>query len=546
MRDTIAWSHALLTEQEQRLFRRLSVFAGSFSQQGAEAVCNEAGDTAVEPDHPEAIEVLEGMRSLVGKSLIRRVMQEEGGDPRLSMLETVREYAWEQLAASGETEVLRRRHADFYVRLAELVSPNPATKEGLDGLNRLRPEQDNFRAALNWLLQQKHSETAEVALRLLQALQFFWERHTQHVELIAWLKEALAQAGPEATPLKVWALRRGAIQADRRADYELAGVWVEQALRMARKLGDKSEVIECINLQSRVALGLGDYASARSMMEEVLATSREIGNDFMVAATLINLVGVAQHQGDYEGAERLSREGLENFTKLGNRIGIMWALLNLGDTLRYLGRLDEARTELLKALALAQEADHPLAADTLVVLASVTMAEVNQAQENFAGNQGQILHAVRLLALAARILERRGSRLEGALQTASEQSLAIARDKLGGEAFNRAWEEGWSLGLDQALELASRDYRQEGESKPRGRGRPKKRVAGGLTDREYDVAALLARGMTNAQIARQLVLSVRTVEAHVANAMQKLGLHTRTEFAAWAMREGIVPHPAQE
>ena len=131
-------------------------------------------------------------------------------------------------------------------------------------------------------------------------------------------------------------------------------------------------------------------------------------------------------------------------------------------------------------------------------------------------------------------------------QAEFERNVAAARGRLGEEGFNKAWEEGLAMDVGQAIELAKQmNTRLDEVGSPKAKGRPRKRAAGELTEREFDVAVRVARGMTNPEIAGELVLSVRTVEAHVANVMQKLGLHTRAELAAWAVREGIAAMRAE-
>lgn len=544
MRDTIEWSYTLLDEGEQRLFRQVSVFVGGFSLQAAEAVCSKSGNVEIEEDDPQAIEVLKELKSLVDKNLVRRLEHTAGEDSRLTMLETMREYAWEQLTANGEAEVMQGRHAQYYIALAERVNPNHATQEGLEWMRRLKPEEGNFRGALSWLLDQKQEGATVDALRLLQALQHYWERHSQFAEFIGWLERALAQAGPEAKLLQISALKRGAIQMMRQGDNQTGGEWIERALKIARELDDKQEIIECINLQSRVALVLGHYDKARAMMETVLATCREIGNDFMVAGTLINLATVAQVQDDYKSAETLSLQSLDIYRKLDNRTGIMWAFLNIGDSVRHLGRFEEARKYLMEALPLAQASEHPLAADTLAVLASTILTQTMAGSKTsgkhlVSGPQYSALkQAVRLFGLAIGLLERRGWTLEPILLAEVESNIADARTVLG-EAFTAPWEEGHAATLDRALQFASEDYEQEEGALPHSSGRAHKQDTGGLTAREYEIATLVVQGITNSEIARRLVLSERTVEMHVSHALHKLGLATRTELAAWAIRLNI-------
>jgi non-specific serine/threonine protein kinase len=196
-------------------------------------------------------------------------------------------------------------------------------------------------------------------------------------------------------------------------------------------------------------------------------------------------------------------------------------------------------------VALAQELEGVrMVAEALTGLSGVILAELRLAGE-VAGNDLRALEqAARMAGLAAGLLERSGRHMVPATQADFDRNAAAAHTLLGDEAFNASWEEGRAMTVDQALELATREYGHEAEiGKPPGRGRPRMRAVGGLTHREYEVAALVARGMTNAEIARQLVLSVRTVDMHVANAMQKLGVRKRTELAAWAVRHSLNSEP---
>lgn len=527
IRSTIEWSYRLLSRDEQKLFRRLSVFVGGFTLRAAEAVCNDAGDVDLSEHSSEAIDILESLGTLLDSSLIKQPGQ-DAEEKRFAMLQTVREFASEQLIASGEFDLLHQRHAAYHLQLARSLNTDPAGKEGVNNLNRLAPDHENFRAALSFLARSAPDD----ALQLLESAQSLWERFMRSSEVISWIEQVLARVGPEPSKLRIWACRFGAIQAQRIEEFDVSAGWIANALAMARALNDKREILECINLQSRVALGTGDYPTARTLMEEVLAVCREIGNRFMEAATLINLVGVAQSRGEYARAELLSRQGLAIFTEIENNIGIMWAHLNLGDTLHRLNRLAEAREYLMKALTIAQQADHPLAIETLVVLGNVAIDMIKQSRSPAVPNM-RIQQAVSLYGLASLTLERRGTALDSALQPLYERNLAYARQQLGDDLFNTAWQEGRAAPISRAVELADRI------PQPVSSAFSKKRIVSGLTSREANVAALVARGMTNPEIAARLVLSVRTVEAHVANVMQKLNLHNRTEVAAWAIRERL-------
>ncbi|HET9495153.1 MAG TPA: tetratricopeptide repeat protein [Chloroflexia bacterium] len=552
MRDTIEWSYRLLSEGEQRLFRRLSVFVGGFSLRAAEAVCNEAGDITIEVDHPQAIEVLEGLEALVDKNLVRRLDQTEDkdSDARLGMLETVREYASEQLEESGEVEAVRRRHADYFIALAQEAQVGMETtgSDEMHWINWLSPDESNLRAALSWLFEQREPAASEDALRLLQAANKFWDRRAGLDEFLGWLEKGLAQVSPEARLLRNWALRKGSYLARMLSDYPKSRDWAERALAIARELDDKLQVAEALSALSQVVGTQGEYDSARSMMEEALEIYRELGDPFPIAGTLHNLGEMARYQGDHASAEHYYRESLERFTEQGSKSGVLFASTNLGHSLYHQGnreKVAEAKASLVKAVELAQELEGVrMVAEALTGLGGVILAELRLAGEAAGQDLEALQQAARLYGLASGLLERSGRHMIPATQADFDRNAAATRALLGDKAFNAAWDEGRAMAVDQALELATREYSHETEiSKPRGRGRSRMRAVGGLTHREYEVAALVVRGMTNAEIARQLVLSVRTVDMHVANAMQKLGVRKRTELAAWAARQGLSSDP---
>jgi predicted ATPase/DNA-binding CsgD family transcriptional regulator/Tfp pilus assembly protein PilF len=556
MRDTIEWSYRLLGEGEQRLFRRLSVFVGGFSVRVAEAVCNEGGDISIEADDPRAIEVLEGLEALVAKSLVRRVEQGEDEDKRLAMLETVRAYAWEQLVESDEgraqgtapaAQAMRRRHADYYLWLAERAEPGLEAHDTAAWLDQLDRDHDNLRAALGWLLEQGQTETAEEALRLLVSLRVFWDGRAHFGEHVRWLEKALTQIGDEVTPMRSRALRRGSIVARKQGDYPRARAWAEQAVAMARELGDKRQITDALNALAAIELVQGDYSAARSLMEETLAAYRELGVDVFIASTLNNLGEVARYQSDYTSAEGYYRESLGIFRAMGDQTGIIESVGNWGHSLHQLGKFQEARAAFLEAMALAQEINAPTrAAAVLTGLSGVILSEIERAGAPGFRGADQV---ARLCGLAAGLLEGSGRPLEQLEQARFDSNVAAARARLGAEVFNRAWEEGRAMTLDRALQLATQaTYGFQGPGSRKGvdeAQRLRKRGSGGLTSREYEVVRFVTQGLSNEEIASRLVLSERTVETHVSNALHKLGLTTRTQLATWAVDQGIAPVPTQ-
>jgi predicted ATPase/DNA-binding CsgD family transcriptional regulator len=545
IRDTIEWSYQLLREEEQRLFRRLSVFVGGFSLRAAESVCNEAGDVSIGADHALAIEVLEGLEAMVDNSLVKRLGQVEEaagseGDRRLAMLETVREYAREQLAASGEAEAVQQRHADYYLALSERIGPGIQGPEQAASRAVLAAEQDNMRAALQWLLEREEPGGAEDALRLIRAVHPFWEQRMHLSEFRGWLDRALAQAGPRATPLLAWALQRAASLARWHGDFEKAKALGEQSLAMATELGDDFEIANALNTLGGIALYQSDHETAAERSGEALARYRRLGAEKEVAQTLGNLGLVALYAGDYGRAEDFYRECVRLLRESGNEASTPVAMTNLGYAAHYQGDSRRAREVFLETLALTLRIDSQRSgARVLAGLAATILAEVPPDPKTSPQDLPVVEKATQLLGLAAARRERGGGNFDPRGQAEFERNVAAARERLGEEAFTEAWEEGRAMTLDSALKLAT-GVLGAPDSEPRSRA-SRQAGRGGLTPREFEVAALVAQGLTNAQIASRLVLSQRTVEMHSHHALQKLGLATRTQLAAWAIQHGTPP-----
>lgn len=547
IRATIEWSYDLLTGKEQQLLNRLSTFVGGFSLRAAEAVCNEAGEITISPDRPEALDVLEGLERLIDSSLVRRVSQPDGTvageDRRFTMLQIVREFAQEQLEAAVETHALEQRFIDYFLWLGEhnFSEYHNQMHEIEFWLTLVKLEENNLRAALNRLLERESGDASAKALRLLKAYGLEWQRVVQPSEYMGWLNRALSHVDDNKKDLRIWALRKACSTAMQHADYLRAKETAEQALTLAGEVGDTWQITELTNMLGQIAFFQDDYATARILMERALADYRNLDKDFEIAATLMNLGQVAYSQGDYPYGETLLLESLSRIRGLGSPTGLLHATLNLGHIQRHLHKSTEARASLLEALELAQKVDAPrMAAEALTNISGLVLDQLANQVSPVLLNSA-LKQVARICGLASGLLEASGRRLEPLPERELEANTDVARTRLGEAAFTAAWEEGRAMDLSGALELAGKDTYSQPDNRPRGRGRPKARYVGGLTAREFDAVALVARGMTNVEIAEELILSVRTVEAHVASSLQKLGLHTRAELAAWAVREGILP-----
>jgi non-specific serine/threonine protein kinase len=385
LRATLDWSYDLLSEPEKVLLDRLSVFAGGCTLTAAEAVC--AGEGV------EDWEVLELLDRLVNKSLVQT--EEAGGDLRYRLLETVRQYGQEQLAAAGRATELRDRHLAWYLALAEEVAPHLLGAEQVPYLDHLDGEHDNLRAALRWA---QEGGAAEEGLRLAGALGHFWETRGYYGEGRGWLEGALAVGAEGSAAARARAFNHAGEVAQWQGDFGAAVGWFEQSLALYRALGDTSGTALSLSGMGLVVERLGDYARATLLQEEALALLRELGdrvgtagslnhlgwvahlrggydraaalceesvalyreegNREGVAYALSNLACAVERQGAYARAAALQEEALAHWQAVGNRMGITWSLVNLGWALLALGEDERATANLEESLARSREEGH--------------------------------------------------------------------------------------------------------------------------------------------------------------------------------------------
>ncbi len=345
LRNTIEWSYQLLDGQEQRLFRWLSVFVGGCSLQAVEAIYAAIDDGGGQ--------VLDGIASLIDKSLLQRAEQagERDEEPRLFMLETIREYGLEVLAANGEDEVALRAHADYYLALAEQAAAALGGPQLIVWLDRLEREHDNLRAAMQWTLEGGNArEIMEMALRLGAALERFWVVRGYRNEGRAFLERALAGSLGVATDVRAKALIAAARLAFTQSNYDQGEVLARESLALFRELGDTRGIALSLDRLGMAAWRRGDYTAARALMEEDLSLFKEVGDQERVAWSLFTLALLNSKQGEYTVACKLFEESLALFRELGNKRGIaaslsQWAgmlLISQGDRTMIHTMLEEA------------------------------------------------------------------------------------------------------------------------------------------------------------------------------------------------------------
>ena len=371
MRDTIAWSYGLLDQPDQALFRRLSVFVRGCTLDAAEAICNgEAGDWGLgvgngpsssgsPTSNPQSltpldIDVLDGVASLVNKSLLRQ-MPNSGSDARFAMLEIIREYGLEQLALSGEEAAVQGVHAHFFLNMAETGERELLGPRQTVWLVRLDEESDNLRAVLEWA--NAHGE-ADIGLRLVGALWRYWYMRSNLSEGRKWSLGLLAM--PQAagrTEARAKALNGAANLIYNQGDYDAARQLHEESLSIAREIGDERAISGSLNNLGLIARSQGDYAKARTLFEEARDYNRRTGNKSWEAINLNNLGTVLQQQGEYPKAYSLEEESLALFTQQRDKSGIAMALGDMGRILSDQGRYEEARSLYERSMVLQRELD---------------------------------------------------------------------------------------------------------------------------------------------------------------------------------------------
>jgi predicted ATPase/DNA-binding CsgD family transcriptional regulator len=509
VRDTIAWSYALLPGAAQQLFRQLAVFAGGWTLEAAEAVCEMAGDT----------DVLDGLATVVDHSLVRR-LEPVDGSTRFDMLETVREYGVELLTASGEDDLVRQRHAAYYFTIAEVNDGWKAEVTDPTMLRRLDAEHNNLRAALTWSLE----HDPDMALCLAGALWDFWWTRGHLSEALHWLTAALA-AAPSAPPARraLALMGAGTIAVDR--GDKAATQLLTDSLALHQDLGDRANAAWVLRYLGWDALRQGDLASVTTLNMESLAISRDIESPPLIALALGNLGYVALLQGDLEQAAALVEEAVTLLRSLGDNGGLADKLTRLGWIVLGQGHDRQAREAFAESLALAQEVGAP----GVIALGIEGLAAVASAQ-------GQPARASQLFGAAHAVQAAIGDLFNPCEDNpVCRHHLSAARGRLGEVLWEAELAVGRAMPLADAIVYAL-------DAAPSAVGlapEPPRPAPHGLSKRELDVLRLLVDGHSNQEIATALFISPHTVIRHVANIMSKLELDSRTAVASWAIRNGL-------
>jgi predicted ATPase/DNA-binding CsgD family transcriptional regulator len=500
LRATIAWSYDLLTEGARRLLATCSVFAGGASLEIIETVCGTAVDIG--------LPVLDGVAELVDQSLLRPVP----AALRYVMLETIREYAAERLAAMPEAEQVRGAHAAAFLALAEADGRPHAGLAKKEWLERVDAEHNNIRAALSWYRQ----HDPPTALGLAAVMSAFWSLRGHHTEGRQRLGELLGLVcGPSA--VRVSALNGVGWLAIDQGEYARAADLLGESIRLSQALGDMvGEAIATV-YSGRCTMSAGRISEGAPEVERAVALANETGDRPAIAFTTFYSGLVALLTGQLETACGLFTRSAAMAAELGLAPLSARARLMLGFPLLDLGQLSAARTALAEGFQMSTDVGDrwfvQLGLGGFVGLAAKT---------------ARPRLALRVAGAAAAYRDMNEFSMPEPMEEMVDRWLVAARARTG-SAAGRLIAEGRTLSPAEAVGLV---LANEPDEAPLLGSQPM------LTRREVEVAALAARGLTNRDIATQLFLSVRTVEAHVDHILTKLGFHTRTQLAAWALEAG--------
>jgi predicted ATPase len=470
LRRAIDWSHDLLTPSEQKLFRRISVFVGGCTLEAAEAVCD--------ADEDLAADLLDAITSLVDKSLLSQTGSADS-EPRFIMLETIREYGGERLQQSGELASVKRAHAAYCLVLAEESAADMAPAERESWLDRCDAEHDNFRAAIEYLIESANSEWG---LRLGGALFWFWESRehlTEGRRLLAALLEM-----PETnlvSPYRARAMYAAGVLADAQLDFDSARDLFNHGLELQLQLGDKHGVATVESALAIICNKAGRHAQARSHIERALVLWRELGSSRFVL-DLSNLANIAIKQGDYAIAHTAYESTLEAFRSAGDNCGMAVALNGLGDVAAAQDDFENARRLYEESLMQFQQIGDPwgmagvlrdlgglayrggdyrlaqgLYKEAVVIFHKLGhrrgMALMLEHLAACANKSDRPDWALKLASAAAAMRENLGISVSTAEHEQLDQTIHAACERLPKPEQSKAWAEGRSMTANQVLEF---------------------------------------------------------------------------------------------
>jgi predicted ATPase/DNA-binding CsgD family transcriptional regulator len=493
MEATLDWSYQLLHPSEQLLFGRLSVFAGGFDLDAAQALV--PGE-----------DVLDALTSLVDSSL---VLAEPGSQKmRFRLLEPVRQFAELRLVARGTRDATLRHHAEHYLRLANRSEVALRSNDAGAVLAELEKEEDNFRLALRWARDQPD----DLGLRLCTALAPWWAIRGRANEGRAWMDDMLGRrAGTDDLRLRASSLARASRLAWRQRDYPSTRALLEESLAIGRSLDDPLGVARRLRSLALVAVAQGDLDEARRLCDESVSLFRRHGDGYGLSLALAFLGLTLQLAGDSGRAAPYVREARELSRSSGSVTSSLYSLGSLAFGAIAAGDLTSLRAHVVEVVDLLRRLGDKYEDPGWLWWTAVALAS----------GEGRHHSALRLAGAAEGTARRDGLHLHDQLRQQVEPWLERARFELGAVESDRLAVEGSRMSPDELMDEALRDADHV--------------RAGPLSSRELEVADLIAQGLTNREIAQRLIISTRTVESHVDHIKTKLGFGRRARIVAWAL-----------
>jgi non-specific serine/threonine protein kinase len=524
MRNALQWSYDLLSAEERRVFRRLSVFQNGWTLTTAAAILTETPSLGYLDIDAVPFSLIETISSLADKSLIRSTDDTSGR--RFFMLATIREFGLERLSAE-ERPALEAAHATWAVAFAEEAEPYLIGPDQADWLQYIATERANLRRAHAWLLA---NGRAAGALRLAKAIWRFGYTRGDIQACIDWLDQALA-AAPEPSSTRGHALVGAGVLLSVQNKPEAARRRFNEALAMAPNTRDRRVEATALIGLGDVAIALGQLQEALDFYQPALELCREVGDPRGAAATITNLGNLYWAMGELDQAADAHQEALRQYQQIGETRGAAWSYTNLGWLAIARGQLAEAAIN----LEAAQERYFAL-------VDKQGIAETLEAYAELATLHGAPRRAATLYGAAATIREQIGAPVpaidEARVRDARDRAVAMA-----GETWAENYQRGLELAIETACSLAIAPMAPEMKAAPASAPAATMDVglSEPLTSRQQEILEHLAKGETDREIAGALYISIRTVHVHVANLLAKLGVHSRTAAIAAAIQLGLLP-----
>jgi non-specific serine/threonine protein kinase len=517
MRATVDWGYELLSQEERSVFLRLSVFAGGFTLDAAEAVCG--------GDGVEVADIMDLVARLVDKSLVAPD-ERPGGPSRMRLLETLRQYGRGRLAETGDGARFARRHALYFLEMAERARHDQRGDQYASWLAKLEDEHDNLRAALETAFH----EPDETALALATALLWFWDVRGYLTEGHGRLTTAL-NAAPQRTAARARAADALGWLSQRLGDFAAAGRHFEESVSIAREIDEPLVLARALRNLSLIKLFSGRVSEAVSLVGESLSVAQRIDDEASIAGSLLVMALAAYFANDTTTARTHAQQSADLHRKLGDEKVVAFLLACLASLAIDRADHPEAVAHLAESLAISRAMGD-----------RVDVAFVLETAATLAAATGEPDRALRLAGAAAALRESVAATPVPLWRAKLESSLAKARRALGPTVSEQTFAAGARMSLEEAIDYAAREERMPGESlaQPVPRGP----APAGLTRRELEIAVLVARGMTNKDVAKRLFVAPRTVDSHVEHIRNKLGFHSRAQVAAWAAEQGLISESA--